>query len=115
MLCGSLLAVAGMATVLFVDSAILALFGYACMGFGLAPIVPILFSRAGSCLGVSAGTASAVVSVLAYSALLLFPPLIGILAHARGLATALLLPLGLCLLLVAASFFFRERKDKGQG
>ena len=77
MLCGSLLAVAGMATVLFVDSAILALFGYACMGFGLAPIVPILFSRAGSCPGVSAGTASAVVSVLAYSALLLFPPLIG--------------------------------------
>ena len=115
MLCGSLLAVAGMATVLFVDSAILALFGYACMGFGIAPIVPILFSRAGSCPGVSASAASAVVSVLAYSSLLLFPPLIGVIAHARDLQTGLLLPLGLTCLLVVASFFFRERKDRSQG
>lgn len=114
MLCGSLLAVVGMA-MLFVDSAILALLGYVCMGFGIAPIVPILFSRAGSCPGVSASAASAVVSVLAYSSLLLFPPLIGVIAHARDLQTGLLLPLGLTCLLVVASFFFRERKDRSQG
>ena len=115
MLCGSLLAVAGMATVLFTEGAILALLGYACTGFGIAPIVPILFSRAGSCPGVSASAASAVVSVLAYSSLLLFPPLIGVIAHAHGLQTGLLLPLGLTCLLVAASFFFREKKDRAQG
>lgn len=108
--CGSLVAVAGMATVLWAPGAVLTLAGYACMGFGLAPIVPILFSRAGSCPGVSASTASAVVSVLAYSALLLFPPLIGVVAHSFGLHTALYLPFSLCCLLVAASFLFRTRK-----
>lgn len=78
------------------------------MGCGLAPVVPILFSRAGSYPGVSASAASAVVSVLAYSSLLLFPPLIGVLAHAYSLRTALMLPLLLCGLLVAASFLFRQ-------
>lgn len=107
MFCGSIAAVIGMATVLWAPGAPLTLCGYACMGLGLAPIVPILFSRAGSCPGVSASAASAVVSVLAYSSLLLFPPLIGLIAHAYGLQTALLLPLLLCFLLVAASFLFR--------
>lgn len=113
--CGSLVAVGGMATVLFAPGAFLTLAGYACMGCGLAPIVPILFSRAGSCPGVSASSASAVVSVLAYSSLLLFPPLIGVLAHAYGLRTALMLPLLLCCLLVAASFLFRPGAGRARG
>ncbi len=112
---GSLVAVGGMATVLFVPGAFLTLAGYACMGCGLAPIVPILFSRAGSCPGVSASEASAVVSVLAYSSLLLFPPLIGVLAHAYGLRTALMLPLLLCCLLVAASFLFKPGAGRARG
>ena len=106
--CGSIVAVTGMTTVLFAPGSFLTLAGYACMGCGLAPVVPILFSRAGSYPGVSASAASAVVSVLAYSSLLLFPPLIGVLAHAYSLRTALMLPLLLCGLLVAASFLFRR-------
>ena len=106
--CGSIVAVTGMTTVLFAPGSFLTLAGYACMGCGLAPVVPILFSRAGSYPGVSASAASAVVSVLAYSSLLLFPPLIGVLAHAYSLRTALMLPLLLCGLLVAASFLFRQ-------
>lgn len=107
---GALLAVLGMSTVLCAQSPTLCLAGYSCMGLGMAPIVPILFSRGGSVPGVDASTASAVISVLAYGGLLLCPPLIGALAHAHGLQQALYVALVLCLFLVAGAFLFRKKR-----
>ncbi len=104
---GGLLAFAGMSLALASSRPELCLAGYACMGAGMGPIVPIAFSRAGSLPGVDAARASAAISLLAYGALLVFPPLIGNLAHAFGLHRALFVPLALCGVLTLSSLLFR--------
>ena len=65
------------------------LIGYAMMGLGQAPIVPIAFSRAGAIKGVSTARATSLVSLLAYAGLLFAPPAFGLSAEHFGLHTAL--------------------------
>lgn len=71
---GATLALAGMLTVLSSSSWSICLIGYAMMGLGQAPIVPIAFSRAGAIKGVSTARATSLVSLLAYAGLLFAPP-----------------------------------------
>ena len=101
---GALLAFAGMAIALVSPEPWFCLAGYCLMGMGLSPMVPIFFSRAGSCPGVAPEQASAAVSLLGYSGLLLFPPTLGFLGRTLGLDRALLVPLGLCALLALGAF-----------
>ena len=96
---GALLAFGGMAIALVSPEPWFCLAGYCLMGMGLSPMVPIFFSRAGSCPGVAPEQASAAVSLLGYSGLLLFPPTLGFLGRTLGLDRALLVPLGLGALL----------------
>ena len=107
---GAALASAGMALVLLSPRPVLCLAGYACMGIGLAPVVPTVMSRAGSRSDISPSTASAIVSFFGYSGLLIVPPGLGWVAKHMGLQTALTLPLLLCLCLMAGSFVFRRRQ-----
>lgn len=107
LLSGSSLAFAGMVIVLASPWATLCLFGYALMGIGLAPIVPIFFSRAGNTPGITPGKASAVVSFMGYSGVLVFPPSLGWLAHNMGLGVALLAIPALCAILACGSWAFR--------
>lgn len=86
---GATLALAGMLTVLSSSSWSICLIGYAMMGLGQAPIVPIAFSRAGAIKGVSTARATALVSLLAYVGLLFAPPAFGLSAEHFGLHTAL--------------------------
>lgn len=86
---GATLALAGMLTVLSSSSWSICLIGYAMMGLGQAPIVPIAFSRAGAIKGVSTARATSLVSLLAYAGLLLAPPAFGLSAEHFGLHTAL--------------------------
>ena len=109
---GGLLATGGMALVLSVQSPLLCLAGYACMGTGLAPMVPIFFSRAGACPGVSPSRASAVVSFLSYGGMLFFPPLLGFLAHDYGLEKSLSTIFLVCLVLTAGSVVLRKTQRK---
>ncbi|MBQ4615924.1 MAG: MFS transporter [Mailhella sp.] len=104
---GATLAFAGMLTVLMSPWASLCLFGYALMGLGLAPLVPIFFSRAGNTPGITPGKASAIVSFMGYSGVLVFPPSLGWLAHNVGLGTALFIIPVLCAILAAGAFLFR--------
>ena len=106
---GALLSVCGMSLVLFSAKPIICLIGYALMGAGLSPIVPILFSRAGSYPGVSPGKASAIVSVLSYSGLLFFPPLLGFVAQEFGLENALIIVLAVCVLISGGAFLLRRK------
>jgi len=110
---GSALAFAGMLTVLLSPWPALCLVGYALMGLGLAPLVPIFFSRAGNTPGISPGKASAIVSFMGYSGVLVFPPSLGWLAHTIGLGTALFIIPLLCALLAAGSFPFRGGEKPG--
>lgn len=86
---GATLALAGMLTVLSSSSWSICLIGYAMMGLGQAPIVPISFSRAGAIKGVSTARATSLVSLLAYAGLLFAPPAFGLSAEHFGLHTAL--------------------------
>lgn len=100
---GALFALVGMLTVLLASSWTVCLIGYAMMGLGLAPIVPIAFSRAGAIKGVSTARATSLVSLLAYAGLLFAPPAFGISAEHFGLHTALsAVPVLLTILLVLA-------------
>lgn len=105
---GALLACGSMVLVLASPWPAVCLAGYAVMGLGLAPITPIVLSRAGSSGRMSPKAASAVVSLFGYSGLLVVPPSLGFIARHAGLETALLLPLLLCTTLVAGSFVFRK-------
>lgn len=111
---GTLLSCGGMALVLASPWPVVCLVGYALMGLGLAPVMPVVLSRAGSSGRMSPKAASAVVSLFGYSGLLVVPPALGFVARHAGLATALLTPLFLCMFLVAGSFAFRKKAARIQ-
>ena len=95
-----LLAAAGMALALGTGSAVAGVIGFACLGVGLATVVPTVFRAAGR-RAVTPGTGIAAVSTVGYSAFLVGPPAIGFLAEAIGLRAALTVLVALCLLIVA--------------
>jgi len=84
---------------LFSDTLEGAMIGFACLGFGLANSVPILFSSASRIPGVNPGTGIAGVATLGYGGFLIGPPLIGTLAELIGLDRALLLVVVVCALI----------------
>ena len=86
---GALLALIGMTTVLTASSWTICLVGYALIGLGLAPIVPIAFSRAGAVKNINTAKATSLVSILGYGGLLFAPPAFGLSAEHFGLHTAL--------------------------
>lgn len=86
---GAALGAACMTFILLSSSPTLCLAAYAVMGMGFAPIVPILFSVAGKCGGVDPGSASTTMSIMSYTGLLVFPPLIGMAGDIIGLDRAL--------------------------
>ena len=86
--CATLTTVA-MAAVLLTGSPWLSLVGYALIGVGLAPIVPILFTAASRVPGTSSAAAIAAVSSIGYSGFLVGPPLIGVIAHNWSLTAAM--------------------------
>ncbi|MFE7302661.1 MFS transporter [Streptomyces sp. NPDC057579] len=85
---GALLAAAGLATGVLAASVPLALIGWAVFGLGLSSTVPCLITAAGP----GGPTAVARVSVTGYLGLMAGPALIGAVASATTLPTALLLP-----------------------
>jgi predicted MFS family arabinose efflux permease len=97
----ALLGVLGLAWLLMSPWPTVALLGFALVGFGFAPIVPMTFSAIGKRPGLNPGTALATVTTLGYLGFLLGPPVIGFAAGLVGLHLALALLL-LSTLLAAA-------------
>jgi hypothetical protein len=93
----------GMAAALLVGHPVAALVGYACLGAGVALIVPSAFSAAGRLPGVRPGTGVAAVSAIGWFGFVGGPPLIGRLASLITLPAALaLLPVLSAVIAVAA-------------
>jgi MFS family permease len=91
---GALLGAAGLGGALAIGHPAAALVGFACLGAGLAAIVPVVFRAAGNAPGVEAGVALAAVSTMGYLGFLAGPPSIGGLAELTSLPVALwVLPL----------------------
>ena len=87
---GGLLASAAMAVVVAANAPGLAAAGLLVVGFALAPIVPIALSLAGRSAPGRSATAVSVVTTVGYSAFVLGPPLVGLLASATSLRAALI-------------------------
>lgn len=102
----------GMAIVLLSENAYVALLGYVIIGFGLATVVPTLFSLGGKCRNISPTNASSIIAIFAYSGLLVIPPSIGWLASHFSLEKALYLVLVLCILGFILTFALRSQKQK---
>ncbi|HPM68384.1 MAG TPA: MFS transporter [Piscinibacter sp.] len=83
------LSAVAMAVVLVSGNAVVSIAGYALVGAGLAPVVPILFNAATRVPGVSRAAAIAAVSSIGYSGFMIGPPLIGSLAQAVSLTAAM--------------------------
>ncbi|MBD5539532.1 MAG: MFS transporter [Desulfovibrio sp.] len=104
---GGLLAFAGLGLVLLSPLPWLCLGGFALMGLGLSPIMPVVISRAGAHGSLPPASASALVSLLGYGGLLVVPPSLGWLAQHLGLETAMFVPLLVCAALTCGSVRFR--------
>jgi MFS family permease len=83
----------GFAAALLIARPLAALLGFACLGIGLASVVPAVFSAAGRIPGLSPGTAVATASACGWAGFVCGPPLIGRLSGWASLPVALgLLP-----------------------
>ena len=100
---GAALAAVAMAVVLSVGHPGVALLGYALVGTGLAPVVPILYNAATRVPGVSRAAAIASVSSIGYAGFMIGPPLIGGLAQAFSLTAAMWVVVAAALLLVLSA------------
>jgi predicted MFS family arabinose efflux permease len=86
--CG-LLASAGLGVALLIGHPAAAVAGFALLGAGVAPVVPVVFRAGGSTPGVPSSQGIATVSWLGYLGFLAGPPVIGLTADAVGLPAAL--------------------------
>ena len=86
---GAALAALSMAVVLWSGHPALSIVGYALIGAGLAPVVPILYNAATRVPGTSRAAAIAAVSSIGYAGFMTGPPLIGGIAQAVSLTAAM--------------------------
>ena len=86
---GGAVAALGLATGLATDAPIAAVFGFACVGAGLATVLPTVLRAAANTPGVAAATAIAATSTVGYLGFLAGPPAIGFVAEAASLRAAL--------------------------
>ncbi|MEZ5039157.1 MAG: MFS transporter [Saprospiraceae bacterium] len=85
----SLIALTGIGISLSILSPYTAIGGFFLVGIGLATIVPIAFSRAGSLPGIKPGLGISMVTTIGYAGFLFGPPIIGFLADWQSLRSAL--------------------------
>jgi MFS family permease len=86
---GGVVAAGGFGLALLAATPAAALAGFACLGAGMASIVPIVFRAAGQVPGISGGLALAAVSSVGYFGFVIGPPVIGGVAELTGLPAAL--------------------------
>ena len=101
LLIGASLASLGMTIALIWPTLPTGIFGFFLVGSGLATIVPIAYSTAGSIPGLPPGLGISVVTTIGYAGFLVGPPVIGFIGDWWGLRVGL----GLVLLLFVLMFF----------
>ncbi|WP_185962296.1 MFS transporter [Palleronia caenipelagi] len=93
----------GILLLLFGGTIPLQFFGFALLGFGIANLVPVVFSNAARLKSINPGAGIAFVSVAGYSGFLIGPAVIGWLAEHVGLDKSLLVVLAAGLVFVLSS------------
>jgi MFS family permease len=100
---GGLIAGTGLILGIAVRQPGIALLGFALLGAGLAPVVPVAFTAAGNLGGAHMGSVIGRVTTIGYVGSIVGPLLIGFLAEGPGLRAAMLLPAALALAIAAAA------------
>jgi fucose permease len=108
----AVLATVGFSVGLLIGRPVAALAGFACLGFGLASVVPAVFSAAGRIPGLHPGTTVATASACGWAGFVCGPPLIGRLASLSSLPTALILIPALTGFIVIATSIARGLKPQ---
>jgi MFS family permease len=101
----SIIAIFGLTIALSFPYSIPVMIGFFLVGIGLATIVPIAYSQAGTMPGLNPGVGIGMVTTIGYSGFLIGPPIIGFLADLFNLRIALFFILGLFFIM-----FFLTRK-----
>jgi fucose permease len=109
----SLVAAAGMTVAVVAPTPAVAIAGYGILGLGVATIVPIALTLAGTTSGVAPVWAVSRVTVIGYAGLFGSPPVIGLIAEATSLATALIVPAVLLALVAPLSRVARREQRAG--
>lgn len=108
---GGLVAASGLLLAIFVPTTATTLIGFAAVGLGVATVVPLAFSAAGRFPGVSSSKGIAGVATIGYAGFLAGPPVIGLLAEATSLQTALLLVAALIATLLVTGQALNEARS----
>ena len=95
----SALAAAGLAVALLIGSAPIALIGFGTVGFGIANVIPVLFSGAANVRGAGTGSALAAVATTGYFGFLAGPAVIGFTAELTSLPIGLALVSAACVVI----------------
>lgn len=103
----SLLCFLGLSLALILPNPYVVLFGFFCVGLGLANIVPIIYSAAGNTEGVAPSVGIAMATTIGYAGFFVGPPIIGFLSDAFSLKIGLLFTLAL---FVVMFFLVYKRK-----
>ncbi|WP_281523622.1 MFS transporter [Turicimonas muris] len=96
---GVLSSLGGLLVVLTPSFPLLTLIGFALLGAGLSPIVPILFSAGGKVPGVSPAIASSTIALFNYGGMLFVPPLFGYIVQHTSLAMPFICSIFSCLVI----------------
>ncbi len=105
---GGLLSASGLLVLLLAHPVPWVLLGFALAGAGLANASPVLYRTAGTLPGFAPGEGIATAVGVGYAGLLIGPPLLGLLAHHRGLPSIFWVLLGLSSVLCAAAPLVRS-------
>src|SRR6185436_13086254 len=99
----SLLIASGLGLAIGFQHPLTVIAGFGLVGFGVATIIPIVYSLSGRTKTMATSTALAAVSTVGFTGFLVGPPIIGFIAHEIGLrwALSLVLILGLVILVLA--------------
>ncbi|MDX2047764.1 MAG: MFS transporter [Chitinophagaceae bacterium] len=107
----SLLIAGGLVLALGVQQQFAVIAGFGLVGFGVATIIPIVYSLAGRNKTMPASVALAAVSTVGFTGFLIGPPVIGFIAHETGLRIALGLVLLLGLVIFVLSGKVKEERS----
>lgn len=96
----SIISLIGIGIVVAFPSTLSVMIGFFLIGIGLATIVPIAYSQAGTMPGLNAGVGIGMVTTIGYAGFIVGPPIIGFLADWFDLRVAFIFVIGLFLLML---------------
>ena len=105
---GAAVAALALVVVLLTRGAAPSLLGFAFVGLGLGPVVPMAFRSAGSLLRRGGGSALSLVVTAGYAGSVIGPLAVGFVADRAGLRPAFLIPVGACVVASCAASAARE-------